>query len=202
MIYQRGGIKMRRNRGFSMVELIIVIAIMAILAAALAPALVRYIKKAQKSYDLDTARELGQNTTYLLAEEATYTSTSNPSGGGATMTPYESFYKNNTTEVTVSLNGSSYDLVIVCNSVSNGKGKLKISEESADAADFANALNEQIPTGFSIRCEKPADDGLVMASYIIGYPKDNPDSVEVWVGTDGTTPVHRLYTIESNSVYE
>ncbi len=192
---------MRRNRGFSMVELIIVIAIMAILAAALAPSLIRYIKKAQKSSDLDTARELGQNTTYLLAEESTY-SAANPGGAAATMTPYESFYKNNPTEVSVSLNGSSYDLVIVCNSTSNGAGKLEVCEESADAADFANALNAQIPSGFSIKCKKPANDGLVMTSYIIGYPKNNPDSVEVWVGTNGTTPVHRLYTIESNSVYE
>ena len=33
------------NEGFSLVELIIVIAIMAILAGALAPALIKYIKK-------------------------------------------------------------------------------------------------------------------------------------------------------------
>ena len=44
-----------RNRGFSLVELIIVIAIMAILAAAIAPALIRYINKARKADDIATA---------------------------------------------------------------------------------------------------------------------------------------------------
>ena len=36
------------NKGFSLVELIIVIAIMAILAAAIAPALTRYIDKSRR----------------------------------------------------------------------------------------------------------------------------------------------------------
>ncbi len=46
------------SKGFSLVELIIVIAIMAILAAAIAPALIRYIDKSRKAVDVETAQTL------------------------------------------------------------------------------------------------------------------------------------------------
>lgn len=48
----------RKNKGFSMVELIIVIAIMAILAAALAPALIKYVRKARRTRDVDAAGKI------------------------------------------------------------------------------------------------------------------------------------------------
>ena len=48
----------KSNRGFSLTELIIVIAIMAILAAALAPVVVHFIDKARKAVDIETAQTL------------------------------------------------------------------------------------------------------------------------------------------------
>ena len=44
--------KTRDNKGFSLVELIIVIAIMAVLVGVLAPAYLRYVEKSRKSADI------------------------------------------------------------------------------------------------------------------------------------------------------
>ena len=47
---------LKQDKGFSLVELIIVIAIMAILAAAIVPAVVQYIDKSRKAMDVQTAQ--------------------------------------------------------------------------------------------------------------------------------------------------
>lgn len=60
------------NKGFSLVELIIVIAIMAILAAALAPQLMKYIEKSRVSTDASTCTSIESCVNAALADETIY----------------------------------------------------------------------------------------------------------------------------------
>lgn len=61
-----------KNKGFSMVELIIVIAIMAILAGALAPALIKYINKSRISTDISNGQQIASAIQTSLSNESAY----------------------------------------------------------------------------------------------------------------------------------
>lgn len=61
-----------KNKGFSLVELIIVIAIMAILAAAIAPALIRYIDKSRRADDVTAAGTIESAVLTAIANEKAY----------------------------------------------------------------------------------------------------------------------------------
>lgn len=50
--------KKLNNKGFSLVELIIVIAIMAILVGVLAPQFIKYVEQSRRSNDIQTATEI------------------------------------------------------------------------------------------------------------------------------------------------
>lgn len=56
------------NKGFSLVELIIVIAIMALLAGALAPALLRYVEESKIRTDEEKAADLDDAVTIAMGE--------------------------------------------------------------------------------------------------------------------------------------
>lgn len=61
----------RNNKGFSLVELIIVIAIMAILAGVLAPQFVKYIGRSRTSTDIQNAQQIATAISAEFADTAT-----------------------------------------------------------------------------------------------------------------------------------
>lgn len=70
----------KNNKGFSLVELIIVIAIMAILAGALAPALIKYINKSRASADISNADTIRSAVQTALSNEDAMTSAPSTAG--------------------------------------------------------------------------------------------------------------------------
>lgn len=81
------------NKGFSLVELIIVIAIMAILAAALAPQLMKYIENSRVSTDASTCTSIESCVNAALADETAYKQVAQKASGAAGTHDFEFLIK-------------------------------------------------------------------------------------------------------------
>lgn len=71
----------KNNKGFSLVELIIVIAIMAILAGVLAPQFVKYLGKSRVAVDIQNAQNMASAISAQYAEDATKSTPELPAAG-------------------------------------------------------------------------------------------------------------------------
>lgn len=115
------------NKGFSLVELIVVIAIMAVLVGVLAPTLIRNVEKSRESTDLQNLDSIRQSVVTALSSEsvAEYA----PTGSTSTVIAYNSL-----TATGSSLAGKLYDemnednsLGVKMKSSAASKGTIKIT---------------------------------------------------------------------------
>ena len=94
----------KNNKGFSLVELIIVIAIMAVLVGVLAPQFIKYVEQSRRSRDIQTAQEIRES---ILADIADGLITTD--GSGATVTSATASAMNDTpTASSTKFPGSSF----------------------------------------------------------------------------------------------
>lgn len=98
----------KNNKGFSLVELIIVIAIMAVLIGLLAPQYLRFVQKSKVSADLSNAQSIATAFNVLFAEGGC-TSTDNYDGkkadAGITADPVIKAVKNGTWSIAIGADG-------------------------------------------------------------------------------------------------
>ena len=73
--------KTKNNKGFSLVELIIVITIMAVLTAILAPQFLKYVERSRVARDETNIEIVVRAVQTVMADEETYKAVAMPSGG-------------------------------------------------------------------------------------------------------------------------
>jgi len=78
--------KEMNNKGFSLVELIIVIAIMAVLVGLLAPQYLKYVNNSKVSADVTNAQSLATAFNIAIADGNTVTTTSGTANGSLSVT--------------------------------------------------------------------------------------------------------------------
>ena len=160
--------KKTNNKGFSLVELIIVIAIMAILAGAIAPALIKYIDKSRKSNDVSSAKTIKTAVETALGTEDVYEFLT----GNAQTADYVFAVVPGATSASAALGGIS--------SAPNGYNTAtQMSVADIQTAIFSN-IGEKVP---KLKFKKKIDGKLTNAPTSFYVSVSNKGTVAVYVGS-------------------
>ena len=175
----------RNNRGFSLVELIVVIAIMGILAVTLAPKLTGYIDKARQSNDKETINSIYTAVKLGLMEEDIFNDAEVLQGTTGSIslgkvTPGESFlYKKSTNGRTWEVNPSA----------------IKVTSGSTTVNHVFYQQLSDVIGNFKLQSDKTHDTSQI----IITITDDRKFSVSLYYnGTSGG--VEADYTVNSDKV--
>ena len=136
---------MRKNKGFSLVELIIVIAIMAILVGVMAPQLIKYIEKSKVSSDTQLCGTV---------QTALVTALADPQVNDATTYNNEFSTLGNAGDVSVALNTTAIGSAMKENLGVTGNAELSSSLKSFNASSIA----VQVKDANSVSVWLPATD--------------------------------------------
>ncbi|MCR4846832.1 MAG: hypothetical protein K5865_08860, partial [Eubacterium sp.] len=170
-----------------------VIAIMAILAAAIAPALIRYINKSRRASDVETASVINHAVEYAYAEAYSYEGKENNVQQDA-----DHVGTNIIRGITGISGEDAYDLEII----SVAKDNETFQNDEDEMIHFMTLVRKTLGKEqnsdkvFSTpKYKKDSGNGLPEGFMIARKLDDNDEPVrfEVWISKDGDEPAYRLY---------
>lgn len=208
---------MRKNaKGFTLIEIIVVIAILGVLIAMLVPSLLGYVRKAHRTSDLATAKEIYNNTIQIINENDKIVWYSSSRGKNVATNAVESFYGRGSSQNAIMRgsykanvyrktddDGSSYYIIPVVSYGTGTNGRWHNIEQ--EQIPFAQYLSDQMAnsTGgkFSLPIKyEPKGQSPELNTWFICYRSNDISQIEVWVGNKSSgdyggsgAPIYRVY---------
>ena len=189
----------RFNRGFSLVELIIVIAIMAILAAAIAPALIRYITKSRKASDLETASVLLSGCNNAYSEGYSFE-------GKVDNVQQDADQVDSSKIQSVSQDGEdAYNFEVIAYATGDQTFTSNFKPQSHFMDLFRKAIGKEVDGSSEFSSPKctQVSGNVVPEGFLIGRKlddDDHPERFEVWV-CSGTVVSNKIHVYCNSSFY-
>ena len=204
-------------KGFTLIEIIVVIAILGILMAMLIPSLLGYVRKARRTSDIATAKEIFNNINQIIDEDKRLAWTT-PSDPGVIhySNAMESFFdKNNSSYkyivggwkkaffMKADENGQIYYLIPVMTFGPQTNKKWRAIDREQDP--IAEYLTEQMAPGSTLSLPvkyEPKGQSPELNTWFICYRSNNRQDVEIWVGNwtqnggdygNAGVPLYRVY---------
>lgn len=159
----------QNNQGFSLVELIVVIAIMAVLVAVLAPQFTRYIDRSRQSVDAQTVSGIVTSVQIGVADVTTYTVADGTYTIVVSSNGTKVYSETDTTATEISEETDTTNKGNIVNAIKDSCGELASLKETSKA--FNSGITIQVEVTNGVATVKYSSD---FADYIGSSDKITP----------------------------
>lgn len=156
-VFKKLGKKQKNNKGFSLVELIVVIAIMAVLVGVLAPQLIKYVEKSREATDIQNCDSIASTLkSYYSDKEVTGNIEVTLNGSGITASDTSALDDAGINTTNTKLKGKNWSSIKMTFDTSTGsvtyaitkaKGKTPYYKESSDNTQLISTSASSSTTG-------------------------------------------------------
>ncbi len=203
-------------KGFTLIEIIVVIAIIGVLGAILVPSLLGYVRKARRTADIATAKEIYNNTLQIIDENENIVWWSSSRNAYVSSNAMKSFYAHGSSYKAITgqnykskflklvdESGNIYYLIPVVTFGTKTNGRwLQIDQEQGP---FAQQLSDQMATSIGGKLSlpvkyEPKHQSPDLNTWFVCYRSNDTSQIEVWVGNYSSgdyggsgSPIYRVY---------